>query len=206
MAGRQNLSSPRAPLKVSFSEGKCSPVFIIPVMGYGAEPHDYPPPLTLNLAGAAPRFLPNGQGANMGAMPPYPHIKYHKNTQMIRSNTRLTGRQKMPEPHAALKVSLSVSTCSHRTCLPCLRSCGGQYPNDGAQEPFFLHAPLYPIGRTQEPFFPARAAESQFFREQMLSRFLHASDTPPEVHLPESACSPIPCPPGKLIFQQFHSL
>ena len=86
--------------------------------------------------------------------------------------TRLMGRRNLLFPLAPLAVSLPASTCSHRLC--------SAWP-----------APRYPIGGTAKPVIAARAAGSQFASQQMLSRSLRASDTPPEVHLPESPCSPV---------------
>ena len=74
--------------------------------------------------------------------------------------------------HAALKVSQSVSTCSHSLCLPLVpppyavrsTSCEGQYS----------------IARTAELVSPVRDAGGQFAREQMLSRIALALTATPD--------------------------
>ena len=64
-----------------------------------------------------------------------------------------------------------------------------RYPIGGTAKPVI--ASPHPIDGAQEPVIAARAAGSRFASQQMLSRSLRTSDTPPEVHLPESKCSPV---------------
>jgi len=89
----------------------------------------------------------------------------------------LTGMRNLLSPHAMPAVSLLISTCSHRLCLPGWgdgRACHSRTRLIGMRNLLSPHAPLHPIDGIAEPVIAARAAGGRPARQHMLAQAVPA--------------------------------